>query len=224
MSSELLERITVEPSMPADACVIWLHGLGADGYDFADIVPSLGLPASHSVRFIFPHAKSQPVSLNAGMAMPAWFDIYALSLEAPIDVEGLARSQHDIEQLIHHEMQKGIMASRIVLVGFSQGGALALSTALQSTLRLAGVAGLSTFLPSPPAISLEKRQQDQSLSIFLAHGLMDPIVPYWMGKTMLETLQNAGFTPQWHTYPIAHTVSLQECQALGDWLRRVLSD
>lgn len=222
MSNEPLEYLVVEPARPADACVIWLHGLGADGYDFVDIVPSLNLPPENAIRFIFPHAPSRPVTLNNGMVMPAWFDIFALDLNAKMDEMGIIEAQKLIEQIIEVQIQEGILPSRIVLVGFSQGGALALYTALCSKIVLAGVAGLSTYFPLQAVKSQKEGLMNASLPIFLGHGLLDPIVPYWMGQQSFVYLKEKGYQPAWHSYPIVHTVSLPECHDLGQWISDII--
>lgn len=222
MSNKTLEYLVVEPTRPADACVIWLHGLGADGYDFVDIVPSLNLPPENAIRFIFPHAPSRPVTLNNNLVMPAWFDIFALDLNSKIDEVGIVEAQKMIEQIIDQQMQQGILAERIFLVGFSQGGALALYTALCSKIVLAGVAGLSTYVPLQ-AISKQKNELiHSSLPIFLGHGLLDSVVPYWMGHQSLLCLKEKGYEPVWHSYPITHTVSLPECHDLGQWISDII--
>jgi phospholipase/carboxylesterase len=222
MSKPQLESIRVEPAREADACVIWLHGLGADGYDFVDIVPSLDLPQGNGVRFIFPHAPSRSVTLNGHMVMPAWFDIFALDIHAKIDEVGIAEGETLIQELIDEQIQSGIDAKRIVIVGFSQGGALALYTALCSKRLLGGVAGLSTYLPLQAAMMQHTDFPHPSMPIFLAHGLLDPVVPYWMGHQSLACLEEKGYSPLWHSYPIAHTVSLPECEDLGHWIRDIL--
>lgn len=222
MTEISLEYVCVEPSNKADACVIWLHGLGADGHDFADITPALNLPSNHGVRFIFPHAPSRPVTLNAQMVMPAWFDIYGLDFDGKVDEEGIASAERAVQKLIESQIQSGIPSNRIFIIGFSQGGALALHTALRYQKPLAGVVGLSTYLPLHEDLADKGSHSNKQLPIFLAHGLADPIVPYWMGQKSLTCLQEAGYQPAWHSYPIAHTVSLPECQDLGQWMARVL--
>lgn len=222
MSNQALEYLVVEPGRAADACVIWLHGLGADGYDFVDIVPSLNLPQDNAIRFIFPHAPSRPVTLNGDLVMPAWFDIFALDLNAKIDEVGIAQAQKLVQQIIDQQIKEGILSTRIFLVGFSQGGALALYTALCSKTVLAGVAGLSTYLPLQAAMMQKGALAAPSLPIFLAHGLLDPIVPYWMGQQSLTCLEEKGYEAVWHSYPIAHTVSLPECHDLGQWISDII--
>lgn len=220
--SKALEYLVVEPTCPADACVIWLHGLGADGYDFVDIVPSLNLPKDNAIRFIFPHAPSRPVTLNGDLVMPAWFDIFALDLNAKIDEIGIAEAQKLVQEIIDKQVKSGISSARIFLIGFSQGGALALYTALSSKIVLGGVAGLSTYLPLQAVMMQKGSFAPAKLPIFLGHGLLDPIVPYWMGQQSLTCLQEKGYSPLWHSYPIAHTVSLPECHDLGRWIGDII--
>lgn len=222
MTDVPLDYVCVEPSTQAKACVIWLHGLGADGHDFADIVPVLNLAAEHDIRFVFPHAPSRPVTINANMIMPAWFDIFGLDFHSKIDKEGIIFAEKAVQQLIEKQIQDNIPANRIFLVGFSQGGALALHTALRFEKTLAGVAGLSTYLPLHEDLGHKGAQANKQLPIFLAHGKMDPVVPYWMGEQSQTALQTAGYNPTWHSYPIAHTVSIQECQDLGQWMTDIL--
>lgn len=222
LKEQALTYLTVEPVNKAEACVIWLHGLGANGYDFVDIVPSLQLSVHHGIRFIFPHAPQRPVTLNANMVMPAWFDIYGLDLNAKIDEAGIQFASKSIHRLIEQQIQNGIVPERILLVGFSQGGALALYTALFLDKCLGGVAGLSTYLPLSFISNLKSEDLFLKLPVFLAHGLMDPVVPYWMGHQSVVCLKDLGFKPVWHSYPIAHTVCLPECHALGQWMTYIL--
>lgn len=216
-----LPHVKVEPAQTADACVIWLHGLGADGYDFVDAVPSLELPDEHRIQFLFPHAPNMPVSLNQGMIMPAWYDIHAIDLNHLQDEAGILQSQNKVLDLVDSVVQGGILPNKIALVGFSQGGALALHTALTSTTPLAAVAGLSCYLPMHQKINQNKNTHS-NIPILLMHGMFDPIVPYWMGQQTLSVLQEAGFSPQWQAYPMAHTICLPQMQALGKWLQQEL--
>jgi phospholipase/carboxylesterase len=216
----LLESVTIEPEDQADACIIWLHGLGADGNDFVDVIPNLGFRSRHGVRFIFPHAPHLPVTINAGMSMPAWYDIAAIDLEAWQDEAGIRRSEESIRQFIFKAMESGIPAKRIILVGFSQGGALALHTALRFEQTLGGVAALSTYLPLHPFLEKEHHIANKQLPIFMAHGLMDPIVAYWMGQKSFAILEATGFKPEWHAYAMGHTVIMPEIQDLGRWMQQ----
>ncbi|MBS0288975.1 MAG: carboxylesterase [Proteobacteria bacterium] len=216
-----LKAITVQPKNQVDACVIWLHGLGANGHDFENVIPSLGLPANHNIRFIFPHAPSRPVTLNAGFVMPAWYDIVALDSNAVQDEPGIRQSEKLLVNLID-EVTKEIASHRILLMGFSQGGALALHTALRFTQPLAGVGVLSGYLPLHDRLLNEYHSSNKAISIFMAHGLGDPIVPYVMGQKSYGWLESAGFKPTMHTYPMDHTVCLEELSDIGKWIQHRL--
>lgn len=217
------KAIVIEPKVKADACVIWLHGLGADGNDFVDAVPLLSLPQNHTIRFIFPHAPKLPVSINAGMIMPAWYDIIALDLEGAQDEKGIRLSEQSIKKMITDVIEEGISPARIFLLGFSQGGALALHTALRYEKLLGGVASLSGYLPLHPFLAKEINVINKQLPIFMAHGFMDPVVSYWMGQKSLACLQGAGFQVDWHSYPIMHTISVPEMHDLGNWILHILN-
>ncbi len=217
-----LEAITIEPKKAADACIIWLHGLGADGHDFKDVIPSLGLSKEHTIRFIFPHAPTLPVTINGGMRMPAWYDIVALDSKAIQDEKGIRHSEKSVKALIYKTVSEGIKANRIILMGFSQGGALALHTALRFEQPLAGVGVLSAYLPIHHLLMNERNPANLRLSIFMAHGLADTVVPYMMGQASYGWLQNAGYTPQWHSYPMDHSVCYEELQDIGKWIQTQL--
>lgn len=222
MKADLLQAVVIEPPQKADACVIWLHGLGADGHDFVDAVPALNLPRQHSIRFVFPHAPSQPVTLNQGMIMPAWYDIQTLNSEGLQDEHGLKKSAQAINRLIMAAMEQGIASSRIFLFGFSQGGALALHTALRFEHPLAGVCALSAYLPLPAQCSVERHAANQQIPIFLAHGVADPVVAFFIGEQSYTFLKKMGYPVQWHTYPMEHSVCLPELAELGRWMQNML--
>ncbi|MCC5859199.1 MAG: alpha/beta hydrolase fold domain-containing protein [Ectothiorhodospiraceae bacterium] len=207
----------------ARASVIWLHGLGADGHDFEPIVPELRLPAEHGVRFLFPHAPVRPVTLNAGMAMRAWYDIIALGGNAQQDAAGIRQSARQLEALIQREHERGVPAERIVLAGFSQGGAIALHTGLRHPERLAGIMGLSTYLPLGDTVEAERHSANAQTPIFLAHGSMDPVVPMAMGERSRDGLQAMGYPVEWHDYPMVHQVCMEEIEDISAWLQRVLA-
>ncbi len=205
--------IKINPQGNAEYTVIWLHGLGADGNDFAPVVPGLRLPEEKHVRFVFPNAPAMPVSVNNGHVMPAWYDVYAMDLMAKIDVEGILRSVDYLQALVEAEIQAGIRPGRIFLAGFSQGGVIALATALRMPLPLAGVIALSTYLPeSVPLDSSTPRQ------IFQAHGRMDTVVSCSVGMDACTRLRQMGHTVDWHEYDMAHTVCAEEVVAIRDWL------
>lgn len=205
-----------------NSSVIWLHGLGANGHDFHGMIPQLHLPTHMAIRFIFPHAPTRPVSINGGYAMPAWFDIFGLNETSKQDEVGIRKSQIQINDLIAQQIASGISSHRIILAGFSQGGALALYAALRYPQPLAGVIGLSTFLPL--ADSLEAEKQHANLPIFLGHGQQDPVVPFYLGEMSRTILQNANYPISWHSYQdLAHSVSQEEINDVSAWLQRVLA-
>lgn len=204
------------------ASVIWLHGLGADGYDFLPIVDKLDLGGLPDLRFIFPHAPMRPVTWNQGLVMPAWYDIIAIDPGAPEDEAGLRAAARTVEGLIVREAGRGIPAERVVLAGFSQGGAVALFTALRHAQRLAGALVLSSYLPLARTLPAEAAAANRDLPVFMAHGTLDGIVPESLARTGARRLQELGYPVEWHTYPMAHTVCAEELEDIGDWLRRVL--
>ena len=210
---------------PATGSIIWLHGLGADGHDFEPIVPELRLPEELSLRFVFPHAPVRPVTLNGGMAMRAWFDIYSLDREGPADEAGIRASGELLEALIARERDRGIEPGRIVTAGFSQGGAIAVHTALRYPERLAGLMALSTYMPLQSAFRAEVIDKapvaNQDLPIFVAHGSFDPVLPLQWGRVGADFLAEAGFSVEWHEYPMAHAVCPQEIADIRQWLLAV---
>lgn len=198
--------------------VIWLHGLGADGNDFVPIVPHLQAAQSRSVRFIFPHAPVRPVTVNGGMAMRAWYDILGLSIDRDQDAEGIRASVEAVEHLINQQIDGGIAAERIVLAGFSQGGAIALRAGLAQAPALAGIMALSCYLLEADALERWRAPDPSSPPIFMAHGSQDPVVPINLGRSASERLSAAGFEVEWHEYPMPHSVSPEEIQAIDRWL------
>lgn len=214
------ETLIRSPKLPARNTVIWLHGLGADGHDFLDIVPELHLPEALAVRFIFPHAPVRPVTLNGGFPMRAWFDLYDLTAEFKIDKKGILESSATLHGLIKEEMEQGIPAENIVLAGFSQGGALALYSGLTYPKRLGGIMGLSTFLPIN---ALQQMDQPKDIPIFMAHGEHDSVVLPVLGKTSYDYLLAQGYQVSWHAYPMAHAVCAAEIQDISAWLIRTLA-
>lgn len=218
----VLDSVIVETSGPIRRSVIWLHGLGADGHDFEPVVPELGLPADAGVRFVFPHAPVRPVTLNGGMSMRAWFDIVSLDRHGPFDDSGIAKSVASVEALIARELKEGRSAGDIVLAGFSQGGVIALHSALRYPARLAGVMALSTYLPGHEALIKEASDANRSLPVFLAHGQMDPVLTFDLGEQVRDVLTAANYPLTWHAYPMAHQVCAEELAHIGGWLRDVL--
>jgi phospholipase/carboxylesterase len=220
-----LPCVEVDPAdgAPAKSSVIWLHGLGADGHDFEPVVPQLGVDAGLAVRFVFPHAPKRPVTLNAGMVMPAWYDIRAIDLRRDHDIAGIADSAQHIRTLIARENERGIPTERIVLAGFSQGGAMALYVGLRYPERLAGIMALSCYLILEGALEAEAAPANRDTSIFQAHGEMDPMVPLDRGSAAHRRLVELGYSAEWNTYPMAHAVHPQEIQDIGQWLRQRLT-
>lgn len=218
----MLETIEQEFGSTITTSVIWLHGLGADGNDFAPVPPLLGLPPELGVRFIFPHAPQQAVTINAGMVMRAWFDIFSLDFTAPQDEVGIRASADLMIELIKRENSRGIPASRIVLAGFSQGGAIALFTALRYPERLAGIIALSTFLPLAETTLTEASTVNADIPIFMAHGQHDTVLPLQLGQMSKDRLLAAGYPLVWHEYPMEHSVSPHELEDLGRWLGELL--
>ena len=202
--------------------MIWLHGLGADGHDFEPIVPELDLPDALAVRFVFPHAPMQPVTINGGAVMRAWYDVYALEGERREDADGVRASQAKVEELIACENARGVPATRLVLAGFSQGGAIALQTGLRHGERLAGIMALSTYLPVASTLAAEASAANRTVPIFMAHGLDDPLIPIERAAMSRRRLEAAGYAVEWHEYPMAHAVCMEEIADVSAWLQRVL--
>jgi len=222
MTTEQLPPVEIETGSNPRFAVIWMHGLGADGNDFVPIVDELALPPG-PIRFVFPHAPLQPVTINGGYVMRAWYDIGYQDLALKEDEKGVRESQRTIEQLIEHEIGRGIPAGRVALAGFSQGGAIALQTALRHPVRLAGVLALSTYLPLPDKFVFERSEANEDLPIFMAHGIEDPIVPLKLAQASCTRLLTAGYPVEWHEYSMTHTVSREEMEDVGKWMRRVLA-
>jgi phospholipase/carboxylesterase len=215
--------VEVEPRGQAKASVVLLHGLGADGHDFESIVPELGLSDSHGVRFVFPHAPVRPVTVNGGYRMRAWYDIARLEKGAPQDEAGIRESAATVERLLKREEERGVPASRVVLAGFSQGGAIALFAGLRHPARLAGIVALSTYLPLASTLAAEAHPANAAVPVFMAHGTFDPVVPMALGEESKRVILERGIPLEWHTYPMAHSVSAEEIAELREFLRRVLS-
>lgn len=223
MDNRMLDCVTLPAPSNTRATVIWLHGLGADGNDFVPIVPELGLGDAHGVKFLFPNAPHQPVTLNGGMHMPAWYDIQGTDIADKQDRAGIEASAARIEALIAQEIANGIPASRIVLAGFSQGGAVALHTALRHGAPLAGLMALSTYLPLHDSLTSEASPANRAIPIFMAHGNQDPMVPFELGQASCRILQQNGYAVDWHEYPMAHEVCQPEVETIGHWLQARLA-
>ena len=203
------------------AAVIWLHGLGADGHDFEPLVPMLALPPGLAVRFVFPHAPMRPVTINMGMRMRAWYDIFQLG-GGREDETGIRASQALLEGLIAREKTRGIAAQRIVLAGFSQGGAIALQTGLRHAERLAGILALSTWLPLAETLEAERHVMNRDVPIFMAHGTRDAMIGLDRAERSRARLVELGYAPQWQSYAMGHEVCPEEIAAIAAWLTRVL--
>ena len=198
--------------------IIWLHGLGADGGDFAPIVPQLVRKDWPAIRFVFPHAPVRPVTINGGMAMRAWYDILGMSIEQRQDEAGVRESIAIVDALIEREVERGIARANIFIAGFSQGGAIALAAGVRHSQSLAGVIALSTYLPLGEQTASEARSANQSLPIFMAHGSHDPVVAHTLGERSAAHLRQLGYRVDWHSYPMEHSVSPSEIEDLADWL------
>ncbi|HEY9447059.1 MAG TPA: dienelactone hydrolase family protein [Burkholderiales bacterium] len=225
MTQKLLDTIELQTGDKPAASVIWMHGLGADGNDFAPIVNELELTGTGAIRFIFPHAPMQPITINNGYVMRAWYDVTFGDLEGKsrrADEKGLRASQAAIDLLVEREIGRGIPAARIVLAGFSQGGAMALQAGLRYREKLAGLMVLSSYLPLAESAAQEASPASALTPVFMAHGTQDPVVPYGMGADSKQRLIDMGYTVEWHEYPMPHSVCLDELRDIGAWLRRIL--
>ncbi len=219
--AKLLEAVEIETAPNPGSAVIWLHGLGADGNDFVPVVPELRLH-DKAVRFVFPHAPMQPVTINGGMVMRAWYDIRDAEIRRE-DAAGIEASRGHVEALLARERRRGIPASSIVLAGFSQGGAISLHTALRHEERLAGVLALSCYLPLADRLAAEASALNRDVPIFMGHGTGDPIVAFPRAVESRQFLEKLRYSVEWHQYPMPHSVCMEEIKHVGAWLRRVLS-
>jgi phospholipase/carboxylesterase len=218
----VLQTLELETGASPKAAVIWLHGLGADGHDFEPIVPELDLPDTLAVRFVFPHAPMQAVTINGGAVMRAWYDVYALEGQRREDETGVRASQARVEELIAREKARGVPAGRLVLAGFSQGGAIALQTGLRHGERVAGIMALSTYLPVASTLAAEASPANRAVPIFMAHGRDDALIPIERAMMSRRQLEAAGYAIEWHEYPMAHAVCIEEIADVSAWLQRLL--
>lgn len=224
MSSETdATMVRVEPSNPPNACVIWLHGLGADGHDFKPIIPYLKLPDSLSVRFLFPHAEEMPVTVNGGMPMRAWYDILEMNIDRKVDKAALIASSQRVQSLIDEQIAEGIPADKILLAGFSQGGAVVYHAALTYSKPLAGLVALSTYMATFEEINSAKAPENAALPIWVAHGAMDEVVALQLGEQAISALHEMNYETEWRTFPMGHEVVLEEIEALGSWMIKQLA-
>ena len=217
--SGVLETLEIETGPSPRAAVIWLHGLGADGHDFEPIVPELGLPATRALRFVFPHAPHQAVTINGGAVMRAWYDVTG---DGRQDAAGIRASQIRVETLIARERARGVPARSIVLAGFSQGGAIALQAGLRHPERLAGILALSTYLPLPDTLADEASEANRGVPIFMAHGTLDPVIPLSWTTRSRDHLVALGYAIQWREYQMPHSVCAEEIEDVGRWLSGIL--
>ena len=222
MSRQLLPCVEIEPRLPAKAAVIWLHGLGADGHDFEPVVPELRLPEAMAVRFVFPHAPKRPVTINGGFVMPAWYDIFDLDRKGPQDEAGIRDSERLLLDLVARENERGIPRSKIVLAGFSQGGAIVLHTGLRAKDPFAGIMALSCHLPLDSLFETERSETAKQTPIFMAHGSHDPMIPIVFGEESKRIMVQAGYRVDWHAYPMPHSVCAPELADIRKWLVEVL--
>ncbi len=220
---DLPETVEVLSGAEPTHSVIWLHGLGADGHDFEPVVPQLGMGGGPPTRFVFPHAPVRPVTLNGGMPMRAWYDIVSISASRDLDMAGIEHSRKLVNALIAQEVARGVPAERIVLAGFSQGGAMALHSGLRYPERLAGIMSLSAYLLAPDRLAAERSAANTGTPVFVAHGRMDPVVPFAAGDATAKQLTALGCPVEWHEYPIPHSVSMDELVDIGHWLRKCLA-
>jgi phospholipase/carboxylesterase len=220
---ESLPCVEITPRGPVRASIIWLHGLGADGNDFVPVVPELGLPDVAGIHFVFPHAPHRPVTINGGYVMRAWYDIVAVNTVAREDENGIRDSAGAVRNLIEREIGSGVAPENIVLAGFSQGGAIALHTALRYAAPLAGVLALSTYLPLANRLPDEANAANAGVPIWMGHGTADTVVPIGLAERSRDLLRQAGYDVAWHAYAMGHSVVPEEIRAIGTWLARLLS-
>lgn len=213
-----LECIELETRSNPTAAVIWLHGLGASGHDFEPVVPELGLPESAAVRFIFPHAPDMPVTINGGMTMPAWYDIKAMDIDRIVDTDQLMASSDAVAKLVDREIERGVKSENIIIAGFSQGGAVAYELGLSYPKRLGGIVALSTYFATAKTVSVSDANRGIPISIY--HGTHDPMVPESLGRLSVEKLKELGFDPSYRTFPMEHSVCLEEVQDIGGFIRK----
>lgn len=219
----MLETIERETGAAPLWSVLWLHGLGADGHDFAPLVPELVRPQWPALRFVFPHAPVRPITINNGMRMRGWYDIAGLDFASRADVDGVEESIAHVQELLQREHERGIAADHVLLAGFSQGGAIALAAGLRQLQPLAGLIALSTYLPDAAHAGNHLQPQALSQPVFMAHGLGDPVVPLAYAETSVAALRALGFEVQWQRYPMGHQVCAEEIDALREWMDQRLA-
>ena len=221
--AELDPPVVIEPSKPATAAVVWLHGLGADGHDFEPVAAELGRGGLDDIRFVFPHAPVRPVTINGGMEMRAWYDIAGPDLDRRADEEGVRASAGIARGLVDEQVARGIAGERIVLAGFSQGGAIALYAGLRFPFRVAGILALSAYLPAAKSLAAEAHAANRDVPIFLAHGSQDPVIALALSEHSRAAMADLGYVVEVHTYPMPHSVCAEEIRDIANWLHRVLA-
>jgi len=225
MTESLLDAVEINPAGTPRACIIWLHGLGADGHDFEPLITQLGLVETQGVRVVLPHAPRRSVTINGGMVMPAWYDIIAPDFTRGQDSKGIRESAQQLQALIRREIDAGIAAEQILLAGFSQGGAIALHTGLRYPQPLAGILALSTYLPLADSLATEAAAANRAVPIMMAHGTQDPVVPLSLATQSRDKLQQQGYGVAWHSYTMQHAVCPEELCDIRGWLaQRLVAD
>lgn len=214
----MLQTVETETRAKPAWTILWLHGLGADGNDFAPLVPELVRPEWPPLRFVFPHATVRPVTINGGVPMRAWYDIVSLQIDQRADETGVRESMAEVDALIARERDRGVPPQRVILAGFSQGGAIALANGLRREAGLAGIVALSTYLPMAPATATEITAAGKRTPVFMGHGAQDPVVAQGLGQRSRDLMQQLGVAVDWHSYPMQHSVCAEEVRDLGDWL------
>ena len=222
MADAYLDAIEIETGARPDAAVIWMHGLGDDGRGWSEVVPSLGLPGNLAVRFVFPHAPVMAVTINNGMRMRAWYDIREANLNERADLDGVRASQRHVDALLAREAARGIAWRRMLLAGFSQGGAIALYAGLRCRERLAGIVALSSYLIGAERLGVEASAANRDVPIFMAHGTHDPVIAFAWAERSRDALQAAAWRVEWHSYPMEHSAVIEEIAAAGAFIRRAL--
>lgn len=222
MNTGQLSTINIQPEAAHRYSVIWLHGLGADGHDFESLIPKLHLNAEANTHFIFPNAPIQPVTINGGMAMRSWYDITDASMDCRADIDGIYKSAGLVESLILQEIDKGIPSTNILLAGFSQGGAIALHTGLRHPHKLAGIIALSTYLPTIDQLETERSAANSGIPIFMAHGIIDPVVAVESGKAAFDKLKAMDYNVEWHDYVMEHNLCVEEIEHISDFMNSIL--
>lgn len=223
MTDALLPSVVIEPKDTHKATIIWLHGLGDSGNGFTPIAPELKLDSSLGVKFVFPHAPVRPVTINNGMEMRAWYDIKSLDMESRADVDGVVESSNAVQKLIEHEIENGIPANKIMLIGFSQGGVISLHLGTRFEHSLAGIAALSTYMCQPNSLSADKHANNQNTPILCCHGQQDEVVPMQLGRLAFDTLIKNDFPAVWKEYIMQHNVCLPEIRDISKFITECLS-